>query len=131
MKKGAIFLVLLCCACIANGYDHIRKDGYNIRDFGAVSDGKTINTKFIQMAIDKCFADGGGEVIIPNGVFRTGTVYLKHNVAIYLDPSAVLNGSTDKIDYADSALIVALEQNNIGVYGRGTINSCLLLVICC
>ena len=28
---------------------------YNVRDFGAKGDGKTLNTKAIQAAIDKCF----------------------------------------------------------------------------
>lgn len=124
MKRGAFFLLWIFCACVSHGADLTRKEGYNIVDFGAVSDGKTINTKSIQAAIDKCAADGGGEVIVPNGNFRTGTIFLKHNVVLYLSPSAVLSGSTHKEDYAaaENALIVANEQNNIGVYGRGTIN---------
>ena len=59
---------------------------YNINDFGAVADGKTLNTSIIQLAIDKCFADGGGEVVVPAGVFYSGTIFLKSNV--YLPPDA-------------------------------------------
>ena len=42
---------------------------YNILDFGAVSDGVTVNTVAIQKAIDTCFEKGGGRVIIPAGLF--------------------------------------------------------------
>ncbi len=124
MKRGAFFLLWIFYACVGHGADLTRKEGYNIVDFGAIGDGKTINTSAIQMAIDKCSANGGGEVIVPNGNFRTGTIFLKHNVALYLNPAAILSGSTNKEDYAkeENALIVANEQNNIGVYGRGTIN---------
>ena len=38
---------------------------YNIVDFGAINDGKTLNTSRIQSAIDAAFKDGGGRVIIP------------------------------------------------------------------
>ena len=35
---------------------------YNIKDFGAIGDGKTMNTASIQKAIDTCFENGGGRV---------------------------------------------------------------------
>lgn len=34
---------------------------YNIKNFGAVPDGATLNTKAIQEAIDTCFENGGGQ----------------------------------------------------------------------
>ncbi len=40
---------------------------FNIKDFGAVADGKTMNTKAIQKAIDTCFENGGGQVFIEGG----------------------------------------------------------------
>lgn len=119
MKKGIILFTGIFSYFIG-----VAGDDYNIIDFGAVSDGKTINTVSIQQAIDKCSANGGGQVIIPNGDFKTGTIYLKNNVVLYLSPAAVLSGSTAKEDFSknENALIVANGQHNIGVYGRGTIN---------
>ncbi|HRN42802.1 MAG TPA: glycosyl hydrolase family 28-related protein, partial [Vicingus sp.] len=55
---------------------------FNIKDYGAINDGKTINTKAIQAAIDACYKAGGGKVIIPNGTFLSGTIKLKNNVAL-------------------------------------------------
>ena len=37
---------------------------YNVTDFGAVNDGKTMNTASIQKAIDQCTKDGGGTVLL-------------------------------------------------------------------
>jgi len=73
---------------------------YNITDFGAVvSD--SLQTEAIQAAIDKCFLDGGGEVVIPCGVYRTGSIRLRSNVTLYLMSGAILEGSNDCEDYSD------------------------------
>ena len=47
----------------------------NIRDFGAVADGKTVNTKAIQAAVDRA-GETGETVLVPGGVFITGTIHL-------------------------------------------------------
>ena len=59
---------------------------YGIKDFGAVADNKTLNTVAIQRAIDTCAAAGGGEVVVPAGVFVTGTLLLKSNITLRLTP---------------------------------------------
>lgn len=71
---------------------------YNIERFGAVGDGKTMNTAAIQAAIDSCSLNGG-QVYIPKGVFMMASVELKDNASIYLDPQAVLLGSSEWSDY--------------------------------
>jgi polygalacturonase len=120
---------------IANG--QIKK--YNIEDFGAKADGKTINTKSIQSAIDKASSDGGGQVIVPDGKFLTGTLILKSGVNLYLSQKAVLLGSIDPYDnpYIQDiiekkhdeakgnrigALIGATDQINVSIAGSGTID---------
>ena len=40
---------------------------YNIKDFGAVADGKTLNTKAVQSAVDFCHKNGGGIVRFDRG----------------------------------------------------------------
>ena len=72
---------------------------FNIADFGATPDGITLNTVAIQKAIDAAHQAKGGTVLIPVGTWLTGTLYLKSNVTFYLDPQAVLLGSTDLDDY--------------------------------
>ena len=72
---------------------------YDISDYGAVSDGKTINTKAIQTLIDNTAAAGGGIVVVPPGTFLTGAIFLKQGVGLYVDKDGVLKGSTDVADY--------------------------------
>ncbi|MBQ1988459.1 MAG: hypothetical protein II234_00960 [Clostridia bacterium] len=70
----------------------------NIRDLGANESG-TLQTKIIQKAIDECFLNGGGEVIIPEGNFLTGGIRLRSNVTLHLLENAKLIGSRDPEDY--------------------------------
>jgi len=98
---------------------------YNIRDYGAVPDGQTSNTLFIQKAINDANANGGGIVLVPEGKFVTGVIEIKSNVILNLAANASLLGSTKRIDYGAknaSALIVATNQHNIGISGKGIID---------
>jgi polygalacturonase len=108
----------------------------NILDYGAINDGKTLNTKVIQQAIDACSNAGNGTVYFPAGRYVSGTLYLKSNVTLYLDQNAVLLGSTDLDDYPQTipdyrsytdnytirSLIYAEKQHNIKITGQGTID---------
>jgi polygalacturonase len=98
---------------------------YNIESFGAVADATTLNTKAIQMAIDKASAKGGGRVVVPGGIFVTGSIFLRTGVELYLEKGACLMGSTSRPDYGDKeahALISAENQRHISVAGSGMID---------
>lgn len=70
---------------------------YNILDFGAKKN--ALSTQAIQLAIDEAYLAGGGEVIIPQGVFITGTIRLRSNIVFHLLSGAVLQGSPLLSDY--------------------------------
>jgi len=70
---------------------------FDITSFGAVADGRTMNTEAIQKAIDTC--SYGGKVYVPKGVFLTGAIYLKSNMTLYIEEGGVLLGSPDTADY--------------------------------
>jgi polygalacturonase len=63
---------------------------YNIQDFGAKGDGISLNTQFIQKAIDECAQNGGGKVIVPPGRFLTDLLFLKSNLSFKVFPGATL-----------------------------------------
>jgi len=77
---------------------------YSILDFGAVANGKTVNTHSIQKTIDVCAEKGGGSVIVPPGVFLTGTLSLKSHVNLVLMSGSVLRGSSILSDYRSDSL---------------------------
>jgi len=97
----------------------------NIVDLGAKGDGQTDNTPIIQKAIDQASASGNGKVIVPAGTFLTGVIHLKSNVEINLAENAVWLGSSKRIDYGPkdaSPLIVAKDQHNFSITGKGVID---------
>ena len=112
---------------------------FKITDYGAIADGKTVNTKFIQAAIDAANEAKGGKVIFPKGKFLTGSIEMKSNVDIYLEEGAILLGSTNPCDYkametegrpvspknddnSQLALVLAHNANNISLTGKGMID---------
>lgn len=111
-----------------------------ITQFGAVGNGKTVCTESINKAVEACNFAGGGRVVIPaGGTFVTGTIWLKSNVELYVEMGAVLLASPDMKDYCSEDsyeqnfgvpsekwtgghLIVALEEENISISGKGVID---------
>ena len=73
----------------------------SVKDCGAVGDGVTLDTKAIQAAIDSIAAQGGGVVDVPAGVYLTGSIWLRDNIDLHLNPGAVIKGSPDLKDYCD------------------------------
>jgi alpha-L-rhamnosidase len=107
----------------------------SIADFGAIGDGKTLNSRSIQTAIDQLAAKGGGTLVIPKGVFVSGALFLKPGVNLHLDEGAVLSGSTDRKDYPATrtrieghfeqwlpALLNADKIDHLRISGSGTLN---------
>jgi polygalacturonase len=63
---------------------------FDIRRYGAIGDGKALDTKAIQAAIDAAERAGGGTVLFPAGTYASYSIHLKSNVALYLDQGTTL-----------------------------------------
>ena len=74
---------------------------YNVKDFGAIGDGITNDTPAINAAIEKCNAEGGGSVKFPDGKYAAGSIHLKSNVRLLLDPDAVIFGLAGAFEDAE------------------------------
>lgn len=133
--KNILFLLLIFLTVVTtcNAQDFfagatIRGNDFNVRDFGAVPDGVTLNTKSIQKAIDSAASRGGGRVVFSAGRYVCGSIYLKSNVFLCLEKGATLLGSLNPLDYVKdsycrwTSFIFAVKQNNIGIIGGGTID---------
>lgn len=107
-------------------YNIIQAKDYNVSMFGAKSNGTTLNTTSIQKGIDYIHENGGGRLVFYVGRYLTGTIYLKSNVTIQLEEGAILVGSVNPLDYEMNhnwtALIFAIDQQNIGITGKGVID---------
>lgn len=157
MKK---ILLLLCLACASNAFGKkvvkdLWPDGteidawfkqtenvdinnlgkkYRITDYGVVNDGK-IHTTELQNLINKIAAEGGGVVVVPEGVYMTGAVFFKQGVHLHIMDGGVLMGSNDCSDYPIlttriegetckyySALINADKIDGFTISGKGAID---------
>jgi polygalacturonase len=121
MKKH-IYIVFFFFLIITNAQT------FDITKYGALGDGKTLNTKALQTAIDDCNKNGGGTVFVPTGVFIMGTVNLKSNVNLNLSSGAVLKGSPNLNDYAPVngvhyGMFFTENSENITISGSGTIDA--------
>jgi polygalacturonase len=120
ITKSIMTLIVLMISPTINAKD------YNASMFGIKSNGTTLNTTSIQKGIDFISANGGGRLVFYVGRYMTGTIYLKSNVTIQLEEGAILVGSVNPLDYEQNfnwtALIFALDQNNIGITGKGVID---------
>lgn len=108
---------------------------FDIRDYGALDDNKTVNTQAIQQAIDACNAAGGGIVYVNGDIYVTGAIRLKDRVTLWVEAGTILRGSASKKDYApfrcalksyrrkeDFQLIYAENARNISITGGGVID---------
>lgn len=135
ISKWILFLVGVCLAGTMRAQNP--RSEYNILDFGASLDTNIVHTHAINEAIRQCHAQGGGRVVIPAGVFKSGTVFLKDNVELRLEQGAQLVASSrpedfpiqPKASYRSSkdeggwaALIYAVGARNIAITGGGIID---------
>lgn len=111
---------------------------FDITEYGACADGKTINTIAIQRTIDACHAAGGGRVFCGPGEFLTGSLELKSRVDLHLSIGCRLVGSANLVDYVDlkapgfrhelapekstKSLILAIGAEDFSITGPGEIN---------
>ncbi len=112
---------------------------YNIKDFGAVADAQTLNNNSIQAAIDACFENGGGRVLVEGGVYMFSTLTMRSNVELHIAANATLLGSPRCEDYIkregvkhvnsellprwkNTCYIFCEESENIAITGQGKID---------
>jgi polygalacturonase len=72
---------------------------FNIVDYGAISDGKAMNTEAIAKAIAACAKAGGGQVVIPAGIWLTGPIQLASNINLHAEKGALIIFSPNRKDY--------------------------------
>ncbi|GMI80132.1 Polygalacturonase Clade F 5 [Hibiscus trionum] len=126
MQVALLLLLALCNAIRVNGEESnghcdlkstldSRPHSVSILEFGAVGDGKTLNTIAFQNAIFylKSFADkGGAQLYVPPGRWLTGSFSLTSHLTLFLEKGAVILGSQDPSHWD---IVEPLPS-----YGRGT-----------
>lgn len=126
-----ILVILTFLLIVKNGFTQT-ESVYIITVNGAVAGGDFLCTKSIQQTIDECYKKGGGTVYVPAGIYKTGTIFLKSNVSLYLETGAVLKGSENLADYFEYilpefgknyyGLVYTDSAVNVSITGQGIID---------
>lgn len=113
---------------------------FQVKSYGAKGDGKTLDSKAINAAIDAAAAKGGGRVVVPAGTYLCGSIHLKSNTELHLESGAIILATKDSAAYDPSepfnfpeyqdgghtyfhnSLIWAEGEHNIAITGHGTID---------
>ena len=145
MKRFVLALILIGSAAGASAQFQgklpevklpvFKKDTINIAAKGAVPDGYTLNTVFINGAIEELSKKGGGVVLVPSGLWLTGPVVLQDNINLHLAVGATLLFTADKSQYPlveanweglpqmrNQSPISATNVSNIAITGKGIVD---------
>ncbi|AGL49359.1 glycoside hydrolase [Thermotoga maritima MSB8] len=106
----------------------------NLLDFGARGDGRTDCSESFKRAIEELSKQGGGRLIVPEGVFLTGPIHLKSNIELHVkgtikfipDPERYLPVVLTRFEgielYNYSPLVYALDCENVAITGSGVLD---------
>jgi polygalacturonase len=63
---------------------------YDIREYGATGDGRTLDTAAVNKAIETAAAAGGGTIAFPAGNYLCYSIRMKSNITLFLDQGATI-----------------------------------------
>ncbi len=72
---------------------------FDVREFGAKGDGKTLDTEAIQKALDECGNAGGGTVRLSAGTYLSKPISLRSKTTLLLEQGAILQATTNHVDF--------------------------------
>jgi polygalacturonase len=126
-----LFIAFAQLAALPNIYAR----DFNVKKYGAKGDGITLDTHAIQAAIDAATKAGGGTIVLPQGMYLSGSIFVKSNTDLRLDKGATILGSQKLADYPmmptrvagiemtwPAALVNVYQQSNAKITGQGTID---------
>ena len=138
---GGSIILLISMVGILKAAETPTKNIFNVRDFGAVGDGKNLDSPAINKAIEAAVAVGGGTVLLPAGTYLSGSIRLKSNIHLHIDAGAIILGAPQNLNAYDetepwtnnpyqdgghsffhNSLIWGENLTNVFITGNGMIN---------
>jgi polygalacturonase len=106
MKKSSLLLLTLAgglslCQAQPTTATPAGSGFFNVRDYGATGDGRTLDSPAINKAIKACGAAGGGMVLIPTGNYLCGSLQLTNNLHLYLNAGASIIAAPQNMNAYD------------------------------
>lgn len=118
---------LVLVATLSSRAESVRT--FDVREFGAKGDGKTLDTSAIQQALDACDQAGGGIVRLTSGTYLSQPIYLRDKTTLQLDPGAKLQATDEPAHFTDPkkpasrvAFVNGKGLSQVTITGGGTID---------
>lgn len=135
MRKTLVLMFCLCC--LMAGAQGV----YNVRDYGAAGDGKTLDSPALNRAIAAASEKGGGRVVLPAGTYLCGSIHLDNDIELHLMAGAKILAAPAEMNaydesevfgapeyqdgghtYFHNSLIWAEDKQNVSITGLGMID---------
>lgn len=101
---------------------------FNVKDFGATGDGKTLDTAALQKAFNACGKEGG-VVLMPPGTYLSDPIKLRNHTTLRIEPGATLKATDDPAAFARTDkpgqfnhFLTGKDLENIKIEGGGVID---------
>ena len=102
---------------------------FDVRQFGAKGDGRTLDTAAIQKALDDCKTAGGGSVRFPAGTYLSRPIFLYSRTTLQLEAGAVLQATDERADflqpgktYSFIAFVTGTDLHDVAIVGPGVVD---------
>ena len=132
MKRITILLLLMSLCLVLRAQEinpapaQIHANQVSLLDFGGVPDGVTANTEAFSKAISALSKRGGGQLIVPEGIYLTGPIKLKSCIDLHVERGAVILFSPDKREHLEKGkvrpAITASKCHDVSISGEGIID---------
>ena len=141
ISTAKLSTLALCLCGITLAAEPAGKNVFNVRDYGATGDGKSLDSPAIDKAIATCAQSGGGTVLVPAGTYLSGSIHLLSNIHLVIDAGATILGAPQNMNaydetepytlggyqdgghcYFHNSLIWGENLTNVFISGNGMIN---------
>jgi polygalacturonase len=102
---------------------------FDVRQFGAKGDDRTLDTAAIQKALNECGTAGGGTVRFPAGKYLSRPIFLHSGTTLQLEAGAILQATDERADYVNPAktntfiaFVNGKDLRHVVIEGPGTID---------
>ncbi len=91
LSKTSLTILILLDRLLSNVFLQAPGENfYNVKKYGAKGDGKILDSKAINKAIEQAALNGGGTVYLPAGMYLSGSIRLKSNISLFIDQGAMI-----------------------------------------
>ena len=124
VNKYCVTLLMVWATVAQTGIARV----FSVRDYGATGQKEDDAQPAIQKAIDAAAADGSGTVLIPAGLYTSGTLHLRSHLRVELAAGATLFAATDPAAYdcgtnvSKAALFYGEDLEDVTFTGNGIVD---------